>query len=361
MSAVEKSISLALSGGGIRAMVFHMGVLKALAERQLLEKIARISTVSGGSLLVGLILKDNGWVWPSSEIYLREIYPTLRQKLCSRSLLSGAIRQLINPKNWKFLLSRANLLAMALEHEWEIKASLSELPKWPEWSINGTTAENGKRFRFKESSIGDYELGYAKADEFSIADAMAVSAAFPGGFGPLVIDTTKFIWKRRPWGSPIGTEVTVDIGYKQLHLYDGGVYDNLGLEPFFDSGHLQAKQEDTYIFASDAGAPLAAGFNYGALSLFRLKRVTDIMADQAHALRVRTFSTYLQENGDGALIYINTPLIDTETCESAAYAANFPTTLRALKFVEFDKLADHGYAVTLLHDVKYSLISKIAS
>jgi|GEM_PF-3450168 len=81
------------------------------------------------------------------------------------------------------------------------------------------------------------------------------------------------------------------------------------------------------------------------------------MADQAHALRVRTFSTYLQENGDGALIYINTPLKDTGTCESATYAAKFPTTLRVLKFVEFDKLADHGYAVTQLFGRKYGLPS----
>lgn len=50
----NQRIALALSGGGIRAMAFHLGMLKFLAERSLLEEIHRVSTVSGGSLLVGL-------------------------------------------------------------------------------------------------------------------------------------------------------------------------------------------------------------------------------------------------------------------------------------------------------------------
>ncbi|MEF9672493.1 patatin-like phospholipase family protein [Pseudomonas sp. PCH446] len=45
--------ALALSGGGVRAMAFHLGVLKYLAEQQALERLTQISTVSGGSLLVG--------------------------------------------------------------------------------------------------------------------------------------------------------------------------------------------------------------------------------------------------------------------------------------------------------------------
>ena len=53
------NIALALSGGGIRAMVFHLGVLKYLSEQNKLEEISHISTVSGGSLIIGLLLKEN--------------------------------------------------------------------------------------------------------------------------------------------------------------------------------------------------------------------------------------------------------------------------------------------------------------
>jgi NTE family protein len=51
----KRKIGLALSGGGFRASVFHIGVLTFLAEKKQLENISYISTVSGGSLLIGLI------------------------------------------------------------------------------------------------------------------------------------------------------------------------------------------------------------------------------------------------------------------------------------------------------------------
>jgi NTE family protein len=357
MSAiVRKPIALALSGGGIRAMVFHMGVLKALAERKLLEQIGRISTVSGGSLLIGLMLQESGLKWPSSQKYLASIYLSLRTKLCERSLQWGAARQLKNPSNLRFLLSRANLLALALKNEWGVDGNLSDLPSMPEWSINGTTAENGKRFRFKSVDFGDYTLGYADAGNFPLADALAVSAAFPGGFGPLTLDARQFTWRKRPWAAPAGTEQPVDIGYAKLHLYDGGVYDNLGLEPFFDAGRSKPKHDGIYIIVSDAGAPLSAGFDHGSFSLYRLKRVADIMSDQARALRVRTFATYLQQAQDrGAYIYIDTPVTALSRCQSAAYAARFPTTLRCLDTAEFDKLAEHGYRVAKKVERDYGL------
>lgn len=347
MSAdTQPPVALVLSGGGIRAMVFHLGVLRLLAERGMLERVTRISTVSGGSLLVGLIFQECQLAWPSSEAFLSQVYPALRSKLCSRSLQWGAARQLLRPANLRFILSRANLLARALSVEWGISGKLKELPPMPEWSINGTTAENGKRFRFKAAELGDYELGYAAPGNFPLANALAVSAAFPGGFGPLTLNASKFVWKRRPWGAPVGSEVVVDIGYRRLHLYDGGVYDNLGIEPFFDAGRIKSKLSDEIIVVSDAGAPLAPGFSSSALNMFRLMRVADIMSDQAHALRVRTFTTYLQAApGRGAFIYIATPVNTASKCKSAAFAAGFPTTLRRLNSDQFDRIADHGYRV----------------
>lgn len=348
-------IALALSGGGIRAMVFHLGVLRLFAERGALEYIERLSTVSGGSLLIGLIFKECGLRWPSSETFLSQVYPVLREKLCTRSLISAAIRQLLNPMHLRFLLSRANLLGLALRNEWQIEDKLSALPSSPEWSINGTTAENGKRFRFKRDDLGDYSLGYAASDDFPLADALAVSAAFPGGFGPLTIDASTFDWRKRPrWDAPPGTEVSVDIGHEALHLYDGGVYDNLGLEPFFDAGRGKTKNPGDIVIVSDAGFPLSQGFSFRPLNPFRLLRIMDIMSDQAHALRVRTFTNYLQQGPDrGAFIYINTPT--GGPLNDAAFASNFPTTLRRLTQVEFDRLANHGYAVALQVERQYGL------
>lgn len=354
--APPHAIALILSGGGIRAMVFHLGVLRRLAERGLLEHVKKISTVSGGSLLVGLMLQDNGMVWPGSEQFLARTLPSLREKLCITSLQWGALRQLRNPLNARFLLSRANLLALALRNEWGVVGSLSALPESPEWSINGTTAENGKRFRFKRADIGDYALGYASGSRFPLASALAVSAAFPGGFGPLRLDAKRFEWRKRPWDAPAGSEKPVEIGYESLHLYDGGVYDNLGLEPFFDAGRRRPKVDEHYLIVSDAGAPLAKGFSHAQLSLFRLKRVADIMSDQARALRVRGFTGYLSDTPKGgAYIYIDTPVISPHGEELAPYVASFPTTLRRLRPSEFDRIAEHGYLVTLKVEDEYGL------
>ncbi len=341
----DPPLGLVLSGGGIRAMVFHLGVMTRLAELGALERIKRVSTVSGGSLLVGLLLQENGLRWPSSREFTDEIVPRLREKLCGRSLQWGALRQLVRARNWKYVLSRANLLAAALREEWQVVADLSALPTDPEWSINGTTAENGKRFRFKRADVGDYAIGYADSTGLALADAMAVSAAFPGGFGPLAFDTTGRTWKRRNWGDPPGAEEIVEPPFAKLHLYDGGVYDNLGLEPFFDAGRGVPKVQPLKILVSDASAPLSLGFSRWSLNPFRLKRIADIMSDQARALRVRTFWCYITTTpGAGAMLSMVEP-IGGARADDARFARMFPTTLRRLTHAEFDRLRSFGHYI----------------
>jgi predicted acylesterase/phospholipase RssA len=44
-------IGLALSGGGFRATLFHLGVVRLLNETGLLSQVKRIGAVSGGSIL----------------------------------------------------------------------------------------------------------------------------------------------------------------------------------------------------------------------------------------------------------------------------------------------------------------------
>lgn len=347
----QSKIALVLSGGGIRAMVFHLGVLKFLAEKGLLEKVSRISTVSGGSLIVGLIYQQASLKWPSSLEFITIIYPALKQKLCNRSMILGAFRRLLNPLNFKFILSRANLLALTLKGEWAINSCLGDLPSTPEWSINGTTAESGKRFRFKRDSFGDYMIGYANSQSFPLANALAVSAAFPGGFGPLAIKTSDYQWEKREHWDDSELAKSIKLNFKNLHVYDGGVYDNLGLEPYFDSGKNKPKVDEV-IIVSDAGAPLTQGFNWCALNPWRLKRVTDIISDQSRSLRVRSFTHFLVNENLGAYLYI----ADLPESNESKFSAAFPTTLRKLSPKEFDILTSHGYAVAQDYFSKYGLI-----
>ena len=55
VAASAKIIGLSLSGGGSRAVAFHLGTLRALEDLGLLDDIDVISGVSGGSVLTGLL------------------------------------------------------------------------------------------------------------------------------------------------------------------------------------------------------------------------------------------------------------------------------------------------------------------
>ena len=51
----EEGIALALSGGGFRATLFHIGACWRLLELGVLGKLKRISSVSGGSIFAGVL------------------------------------------------------------------------------------------------------------------------------------------------------------------------------------------------------------------------------------------------------------------------------------------------------------------
>lgn len=349
----KSSIGLALSGGGVRAMAFHAGVLKFLAESQYLEKTSQISSVSGGSLLVGLIYRENQYQWPSSEQY-GQIFLRIRAHLCEKNLQKRAIKNLLKPKNWKYLLSRANVMAETIEQLWGIDARLSDVGNSPLWSINGTTAQTGRRFRFQHDSFGDYELGYGDSQAIKLAQAMASSAAYPAGIGPLAIDTGHYRWTRlNTWGDPSSAE-TVTPPYKKLNIYDGGIYDNLGTEPLFDSGAGQPKQADMAVLVSDAGRPMPRGFNYGPLDPHRIRRILDITMDQSRALRVRSLMHYLTNGGSGGFLMSSQPLTEFMrpqdlagnqwmSAEAAQQAANYDTNLGKMREADFDSISQHGY------------------
>ena len=59
----EQGIALCLSGGGYRAMLFHLGVLWRLNEAAMLPKLARVSSVSGGSITAGVLAMNWSIIW----------------------------------------------------------------------------------------------------------------------------------------------------------------------------------------------------------------------------------------------------------------------------------------------------------
>lgn len=378
MSELQPQIGLALSGGGVRAMAFHCGVLRWLAETRRIESITQVSSVSGGSLFIGQVLSKNNWEWPSSDIYFERIHPEIKRTVTTVDLQCSAVKRLLRPSNWRYLLSRANVLSQSIEHDWGVAAHLGQLPASPVWSVNGTTAETGKRFRFKRDGCGDYEVGYASASDFKVADALAVSAAFPLGIGPFVIRTAEFKWSMRgTWGKASVQDGPHTVPFKRLHLYDGGVYDNLGLEPLFDIGKQELKTNANYLVVSDAGLPLEREFSSGPLSPFRLKRVSDITMDQTRSLRIRALSNYLIRTPNaGVYLQIGVEpreriakyrgkneeaarkLLGFEWLSSAEIerAAFYETTLHKLTVPAFDGIERHGYETAKWNESLFSSV-----
>ena len=363
----NKRIGLALSGGGVRAAAFHSGVLLYLAEKGKLEGVNHISSVSGGSLFTGLVFSIGNSRWPSSKGYREQVFPLLKKTFTTTSLQGEtAAKLLFNPLNWRFIFSRANIVASTIEKKWFINLALKELPKRPLWSINGTTGENGLRFRVKGEDFGDYELGYTNIPDYKLANAMAMSAAFPFGIGPLCLKIDKLKWrKKESWNSNRYIE-NYKPPFKKLHLYDGGVYDNLGLETFFDTGRQVIKKQSAVdmVIVSDASSLLKEESIPNVWNPNRAVRVVNMILSQVRSLRVRSFNNFLINN-PGAGFYFMIGISPEESIKAfrksdvriagkllqydwlsekeIRLAAGYKTTLKKMSVKEFDIISRHGY------------------
>ncbi len=370
-AAGTQEIALALSGGGVRAMAFHAGVLRYLAERGMMERVCRVSSVSGGSLLAGLLFSQAGMKWPSSAQYLSTIRPAVRDLLVNKDLASASHRRLLWPSNWRYLFQRAKIMGQTIREVWNINETLRQLPARPAWDLNGTTAETGRRFQFKLNEFGDYRTGYAHVPDYLLADAMSSSAAFPGAIGPMPLITASYQWKQRK-----SKDAAADSGEPvkmpaKLHIYDGGVYDNLGMEPLFDMG--RSKPRGPYrVIICDAGAPFAEDLNYDpGLNFSSVNRLVGIMMNQTHSLRVRAFINYLRHGGGGAYISIDAqtqqiqkdrqitpdPAIAWLSPENIDKATNYATTLNAMTVEDFDLIETQGYQSAVANEAAYPYLA----
>ncbi len=355
-------LGISLSGGGVRALVFHLGVLKRLAESKHWDSIEHLSTVSGGSLCVAMIFAKNGGKWPSADQFLNTVLSAAREQLTTQSLVWASVRAgFIRP--FRLLNGRAHLVAHVLATKWGVTMSLQDLPERPRWTINCTTYETGKNWRFSHKRMGDYLTGHVRNPDFPVADAAAASAGFPGGIGPRKLKTSEYKWEDYKKGSQSETE-TIEPRHGQYHLWDGGVYENLGSEALLKPGKGLRDDINFYI-GSDAGKSISRETRRG---LFRPAiRLLDCAMDQVRAVRARTIHGFLRGeiNSHPIGIYVRMGIsreniyrqfAPTATCpttgpcnlrpEHAEFAAKFPTTLRRLKNEEFDLLLNHGYEVT---------------
>ncbi|ANH69360.1 patatin-like phospholipase family protein [Mitsuaria sp. 7] len=341
--ARTSGIALALSGGGFRAVLFHVGVLWRLNELGVLGKLARISSVSGGSITSGLLAVR----WPRlafgadghSAQFESEVVAPLRE-FCARnidvaSVLSGAF----NP-----FRSAGEAVADEYRKRLGLDASLQSLPDDPRFVFNATNYATGVSFRFSKPYAGDYRIGLIPKPRFDVATAVACSSAFPPVLAPIELDV-----RPEDFTKVDGADLYDQIDYRRrLMLADGGVYDNLGLETVW--GRYET------VLVSDAGKPFDIDAGIGTMAPRQLMRTMDIGLNQALALRKRMLiAAYARGDAKGAFWAIDTDIADYPATEEAklpvaparvADLAAIRTRLDRFKEQEQCELINWGYAVS---------------
>lgn len=352
---------MALSGGGIRAAVFHLGVLRRLAEASALENISVLSTVSGGGLVVGLILSKNNLAWPSSEEFRKRIYPEIQSLLTTTNLLSFELA-LRNPQQWRHVpFNRARILANFLETRWGISGKLTDLPARPFWVINTTCIESGKNWRFSHKFMGDWKFGTHFAPPFSISEAMAASAALPYVIGALRLKLPADGWQAIEPGTRNPTH-EIAPHTRSVRLWDGGAYENLGLEPLYKPGGRIVGCDE--LIVSDASGAFATIGDERPMrkffpgSLFK-SRLIEVTSYQIRSLRCRQFVDAIKTGAvKGQLIQMGFPVrklvrgsgsdyapdpdIDFVSDENVEKARKYPTNLERMSEQMFEIIANHG-------------------
>jgi NTE family protein len=332
----REGTALCLSGGGYRAALFHLGALLRLHEAGTLHDIRLLSSVSGGSIASAWLLtrfrqQDRAFAdWCRAIDFKAEVVETFRA-VASRDLRTLPVL-LTLPFNWAMPGPRVRMLQRSYRDIFG-ELPIAQLPKQPQFVFCATDITFGVNWVFSRERVGDYLAGYLRNHRATLAEAVAASSSFPPIFGPMRIRASAADFRRGGYRGP-----DADALREQIQLSDGGVYDNLAMEP---SLHRYST-----LLVSDAGAPFA--FEAGRSWFFRLRRYADVVGNQARSLRKRMFFALRGYNiYEGAYWGLNgasAPAVDGYPADLVQdVIGRCRTDLDAFSPAEFAVLVNHGY------------------
>ncbi len=280
-------IGLALSGGGSRAIAFHLGCLRALHDRGILDKVAVLSGVSGGSVIAALYAYNDepfeafacrveaalsrGMVWGiARETFLSFELP----KIVVATVLAGTaaiLARTLQLMGWLLSLVK-------LQPKWLgpiAEQILDFAPRFASFTtaferhlvrryfgdqrmdavrrrelsvvINAAELRTETAFRYGSVESGCWRFGRL-TETPRVATAVAASAAFPA-FLPALDHSQTFS------NNDIKTK-------HRVIITDGGVYDNLGVScmlPGRTSEFSTNAFPVDFIIACDAGQGMPSG------------------------------------------------------------------------------------------------------
>jgi NTE family protein len=335
---MEKGIALCLSGGGYRAMLFHLGSLWRLFAAGLLSRLDRVSSVSGGSIAAGVL--GLGWNKlllsspPDLARFEKHVVLPIRNlagetidasAIIGGILLPGMISEKVQAAYRKHLFG---------------DATLQDLPDQPRFVINATNVQSGALWRFSKPYMRDYRVGEVIKPTIPLALAVAASSAFPPVLSPLVMDLD-------PDGYTAGSgkDLQREPYTSRVVLTDGGVYDNLGLETAW-------KRYDT-ILVSDAGGKMKPQEEPKEDWARHSFRVLDLIDNQVRSLRKRQLiEAYRNKIRKGTYWGIRTDIADYQLADPlncphdhTMSLAETPTRLKRMPAELQEQLINWGYAV----------------
>ena len=344
----EEGIALCLSGGGYRAMLFHLGSLWRLNELGALPRLNRVSSVSGGSITNGVL----ALAWP--RLAFMDGIATRFQEEVVEPLREFASRTVDIPAVLMGLFtidSAAETVAESYDKHLFHGKTLQHLPDEeagiaPRFVFNASNVQSGALFRFSKPYVRDWRVGEIRKPDLRLSVAVAASSAFPPFLSPLTLELSESDYTPRSGKdlqrAPYTTRPT---------LTDGGVYDNLGLET--------AWKRYRTILVSDGGGRMATSAKPRRDWLLHTKRVLDLVDNQVRCLRKRQVIGAFELPRDSGNAWRNGTywgirtniadygLPDALSCshEKTMRIAAEPTRLAKIPDQRQERLINWGYAV----------------
>jgi NTE family protein len=218
--------------------------------------------------------------------------------------------------------------------------TLPDLPENPAFVFCATDMVFGVSWVFERRRVGSYQAGYlVPAPHWPVAKAVAASSCFPPVFAPLPINAEPGQVVVEGTGKPKEE-------WAGMSVSDGGLYDNLGLQPAERHG---------VVLVSDGGQPFVAAVPRGLFG--RAKAYLEILGKQAGAVRKRLLIAQFEaRKRHGAYWGVGSAVCRYKPDATPGYDKEFATNtiarirtdLDAFSEAEFAVLVNHGY---LLADI----------
>lgn len=337
---LEDLLAVCLSGGGYRAMLFHLGTLWYLNDAGYLPKLDRVSSVSGGSITAGVLATR----WKQLQFdaggkasnFGDAIVVPLRKMAGTTVDAGSVIGGLLTPGTSvgdKVITSYKKILFG--------ESTLQDFVDKPRFVINATNVQTGSLFRFSKPYVADWRIGRIMNPTTSVAAAVAASSAFPPILSPARLDFQHGQWSdlntKECGKQPFTTKVV---------LTDGGVYDNMGIET--------AWKRCKRVLVSDGGGKYQAEENPKSDWAQHALRINSTIDNQVRSLRKRqVVSAFVDPNDAHSGTYwgmwtkpsdypvVALPIDDAKGLE----LAKTPTRLAELPLATQNRIINFGYGM----------------